>query len=192
MQKPSIYVVKFGGSLFNGGRLGDWIHHLNRWAQGKCVILVPGGGEFANIIRRLQAACQMHDEIAHELALGAMRQSGEIISRLCERAPSFKSLRQLESMVDDNGIYLWVPSSEEFRATNMPRNWSVTSDSIALWMAIRLGAVELILLKSVNPPPTDIDAWAESDFVDDYFSSLVTDLSCDIRTASHYRDLSSG
>ena len=190
MQKPSIYVVKFGGSLFNGDRLGDWVYHLNRWARGKCVVLVPGGGEFANIIRRLQVGCRMHDEIAHELALGAMRQSGEVISRLCECAPSFKSLHQLETMVDDSGIYLWVPSNEEFRATNMPQDWSVTSDSIALWLAIRLGAVELMLLKSVDPPHTNIDAWAESDFVDEYFSSLVADLPCEISAVSNYRELS--
>ena len=93
-------------------------------------------------------------------------------------------------MVDENGIYLWVPSNDEFRATNMPRNWSVTSDSIALWLAIRLGAAELILLKSINSPHANIDGWAESDFVDEYFSSLVADLPCDIRTFGNYRDLS--
>ena len=189
MQKHSIYVVKFGGSLFNGNQLRDWVRSLRIWATDKPVIVVPGGGEFANIIRRLQVSCRMDDEFAHELALGAMRQSGEALALLCDSVLSFRSLSQLETEINEIGFCLWVPSNEEFRATMMPRNWSVTSDSIALWLAIHLRAAELILLKSIEPPHANVGLWSENGFVDDYFSSLSVDATCLIRSISDRRDL---
>jgi hypothetical protein len=51
----------------------------------------------------------------------------------------------------------------------------VTSDSLAAWLARRLAAHRLILVKSAPPPPGGPVAWAASGFVDAAFPEFVRD-----------------
>ena len=178
MPKPSIFVVKFGGSLIDCGNVRDWIARLACWSREKSVIVVPGGGEFANAVRRVQVHCGFDDRFAHELALQSMHQLGEVISELSEETLGFADLEQLQREAKNIGWRLWVPTCEEYRMTAMPEDWSVTSDSIALWLAGSLNASELRLLKVVKPPNADPSTWSRVGYVDEYFSVLLNRVSC--------------
>ena len=184
MQNPNIYVVKFGGSLLASNKISEWIANLNQWSRDKSVILVPGGGEFADTVRLLQTRCEMSDEAAHRLALGAMRLLGKAISLLSAPQPVFHSMSEIERNKYETSFRIWVPSDKEFRETAMPENWTVTSDSIALWLANYLDASDLILLKSKAPPHTEPSHWSESAYVDEYFADLAVNSSCRIRVMS--------
>jgi 5-(aminomethyl)-3-furanmethanol phosphate kinase len=59
--------------------------------------------------------------------------------------------------------------SESFPA--LPHIWDVTSDSIAAWVALRLKADGLVLLKSCDSAGSALDSCAK-DSVDAYFSNL--------------------
>ena len=47
---------------------------------------------------------------------------------------------------------LWDPLELQAGNPDIPESWSMTSDSLALWLAGLLGAEHLVLLKSAEPP----------------------------------------
>ena len=189
MQNPNIYVVKFGGSLLASNKICEWIAKLDHWSRDKSVILVPGGGEFADAVRFVQTRCEMSDESAHKLALGAMRLLGKALTLLSDRKPVFHSISEIERNKFETSFRIWVPSDQEFRETAMPENWSVTSDSISLWLANYLDASDLLLLKSKAAPHADPSRWSESAYVDEYFAELALNSSCCIRAISDCKAL---
>ena len=189
MQKPSISVLKFGGSLLKSTELFDCLAGIACWAATRTVIIVPGGGEFADTVRRVQSRCRFSDKVAHELALEAMRQCGMIISLLTDLKLTFCSLEELTTNIDAGHRCLWVPSVNEFQKTEMPEDWTVTSDSIALWLSNYLQVQELVLLKSIAPPCSEPLDWSREKYVDEYFSQLLRKARCRIVALGDYRDL---
>ncbi|MGR8950631.1 MAG: hypothetical protein ACU84Q_21525, partial [Gammaproteobacteria bacterium] len=88
------------------------------------------------------------------------------------------------------GSSLWVPTWQEFRHSGMPETWSVTSDSISLWLAYELEAAELILLKSRLPSEKKPQKWIGERYVDEYFAVLLKrNCQCRIRALADPRSL---
>src|SRR5213595_1343108 len=75
-------VVKVGGSLFDlpdlGPRLQDWLKTLDT----RRVLLLPGGGPTANVIRDLDHRHGLGEETAHWLALRALRLNAHFLAAL--------------------------------------------------------------------------------------------------------------
>ena len=67
------YIVKIGGSLCGDLRLAAWLELLVEFGAGK-VIIVPGGGPYADVVRLQQKRWKFSDSIAHSLAVRAMDQ----------------------------------------------------------------------------------------------------------------------
>jgi aspartokinase-like uncharacterized kinase len=42
------------------------------------------------------------------------------------------------------------------KRNDIPRSWEVTSDGLAAWLACRIGARRVLLIKHVDPPPDPI------------------------------------
>lgn len=189
MPKHNTFVVKFGGSIANGPLFSQWVDELTRWSEGRNVYIVPGGGVIADTIRSLQGNTGLDDLTAHELALISMRQLGMIMDACSGDRFSWSNLDNIHLIEDGIGPVLWVPSGEEFELSKMPKNWSVSSDSIALWLADRVGAIELILLKSTQPPDSPVTQWSSLHYVDDHFEVLLKSVSCEVRAISKIADL---
>src|SRR5688572_4689292 len=85
-EQPMI-VVKVGGSLYDHPRLGPGLRaYLDALAPDP-VLLVPGGGPFADAVRQLDAAHRLGEEAAHWLALMAMTLAGGFLQQLLGDAP---------------------------------------------------------------------------------------------------------
>jgi aspartokinase-like uncharacterized kinase len=174
-------VVKVGGSLFDlpelGPRLGAWLslHSASR------ILLVPGGGRAADMVRALDQQHGLGEEAAHWLALRALTLNAFFLVSLVSR-PGLEVIQRLEDAEE-----LWrrglvpVLDAHAFAAADegnlgcLPHRWSVTSDSVAARVALVAGALHLVLLKSVTIPPCL--AWSEASrqgYVDLYFP-LVAD-----------------
>ena len=67
-------VVKVGGSFARYSRLDDVVRALEM-GRGHAAI-VPGGGPFADVVRREQSKIDFDDSSAHRMALLAMAQFG--------------------------------------------------------------------------------------------------------------------
>jgi aspartokinase-like uncharacterized kinase len=139
-------VVKVGGSIAETGRLASVLSMI---AGARIpVVVVPGGGPFADAIRNLQSEMQFNDAVAHRLAMLAMEQMAECI---VSRQAGMKVARTLDDISDavmDGQIPVWAPLHMIGDDPTITEDWSATSDSLAARLAELLGA-RLVLLKSV-------------------------------------------
>ena len=142
-----MWVVKLGGSLHNAPALRGWLRAL-AGGPGPARIVVPGGGPFADTVRRLQPALRFDELAAHRMAILAMQQLGLALQSL---EPTL-ALAETDAELRATRAAVWLPWRLAGRAADIPASWDVTSDSLACWLAIRLGAETLVLVKSAAVP----------------------------------------
>lgn len=142
-------VVKLGGSYALSPRLDAAIAALQ--AARRPLVVVPGGGPFADAVRRAQPRMRFDDAAADRMALLAMAQFGEALCSLAPRFVMAASVATIRATLAKGGIPVWSPLAMAARS-GLPRNWDVTSDSLSLWLADRLGARDVVLVKSVGAP----------------------------------------
>lgn len=142
-----MWVVKIGGSLLAEPELARWLEIFVKLSDGK-VVIVPGGGLFADTVREAQQLSNVSDAVAHHLALLAMDQFGLLMAGMNPAlATASSELEIAERGWQHRGI-IWLPSKMILADDNIPKNWQVTSDSLSAWLANKLGAEQLILVKS--------------------------------------------
>lgn len=144
-------VVKLGGSLAaSAGGLAGWLDRLARGA-GR-VVLVPGGGPFADRVRDEQARLGFSDAAAHHLALLAMEQYGRLLADLCPALRPADSRAAIRRALRGGAVPVWMPARMAIGRPDIPESWDVTSDSLALWLAGQIGARAVALVKSAPAP----------------------------------------
>lgn len=168
-----IWVVKLGGSLAESGYLNAWLTVLGSFGGGR-VIIVPGGGPFADEVRRLQRALRFDDRAAHRMALLAMEQYGLAMIGLCPDLQAARGGDTLRNVLCRGGVAVWMPSAMVTGEPKLIASWDLTSDSLAAWLANLLNADLLMLVKSA-PVPADIDAieLARRGLVDRLFPAMI-------------------
>jgi len=139
-------VLKLGGSLAESGRLRALLALVGR--ARRPVVVVPGGGAFADAVRETQAALGFSDETAHDMALLAMHQMADAMIALEPRLMGAETLIGIARAWHRRRIPVWLPASLCVGDRRIPRDWSITSDGLAARLAERLGDVELVLVKS--------------------------------------------
>lgn len=134
MTSPALpLVVKVGGSLFDRtASLIDIFQEI-----GRPVLIVPGGGKFADLVRRLNVS----DNAVHWMAIAGMEQFGWYIAS--HGVPATSEIALPEE------VTVLLPYCALRRADPLPHSWDVTSDTIAAWVAREL-SLDLLLLKSVD------------------------------------------
>ena len=169
MSEAAPVVVKLGGSLAFSQSLQQWIAACAACA-GR-IVIVPGGGPFADAVRSAQARMTFDDRAAHEMAVLAMEQYGRALASrnaLLMPADSAETIRQCLS---DQRVPVWMPARMVFDAPDIAPSWDVTSDSLAAWLSVRMGAARLFLVKSVEMTSSHgcCEALAEAGVVDKAF-----------------------
>lgn len=144
-------VVKVGGSLEpHRDKLTTLMHTLSELAKEHTLIVVPGGGGFADKVREAAAAYHLDNTAAHRMAILAMDQYGLLLSGLAQRCIYTYSLAEAEEFASRGVLCIYLPSRELLFDETLKPSWSVTSDSIAAYTAWRCGFSLLILLKDVD------------------------------------------
>jgi aspartokinase-like uncharacterized kinase len=139
-------VLKLGGSLAESGRLTSRLALVRR--ARRPVVVVPGGGLFADAVRAAQAATGFSDAVAHDMALLAMHQMAAVF---CDLEPRLAPAETLESMAAAwrrRRVPVWMPMRLSAGDRRIPRDWSITSDGLAARLAERLCGAEVVLVKS--------------------------------------------
>jgi 5-(aminomethyl)-3-furanmethanol phosphate kinase len=119
---------------------------LGRAARRQRLLVVPGGGSFADEVRRADRRFRLGDSAAHWMAILAMDQYGHLLARLAPGATLVRRVRGLKP----GRLYVLAPSAWLLDADPLPHSWDVTSDSIAAWVARAVGAPRLMLVKDVD------------------------------------------
>lgn len=142
------WVVKLGGSLARTAHLPAWLEALSIGG----LVLVPGGGVFADTVREAQERWCFDDGTAHAMAITAMRQYGMMLAGLCSAlVPAYGQAAIASALGADRPI-IWLPDPFELPAEGPDATWDVTSDSLAVWLANQLDARNLLLVKCVTLP----------------------------------------
>lgn len=142
----AVLVVKLGGShAVHPGR-DPWLAAIGA-AAGR-VVLVPGGGPFADAVRALQPRLGFDDHTAHALALLAMAQFGIFLTGLAPALTPADGPASIAAALAAGRVPVWLPPPTLGAADGIAESWDVTSDSLALWLAVRLAAPALLLIKA--------------------------------------------
>lgn len=137
-------VIKLGGSLT---RQSAPRALLARIAAGRGQVVVPGGGALADAVRAAQPRWALGEGAAHRMALLAMEQMAHAMQDI---APALLPARTRDEILSaaQAGTALWFPATMTLGAPDIAESWDVTSDSLAAWLARRLGARRLVLVKA--------------------------------------------
>lgn len=178
--RPEPVVVKIGGSLLSGDRLAGTAATLAKARRG--VVVVPGGGSFADEVRRAQTRHDVSDRAAHAMALLAMHQMGLLIEDLQPRFVAVETLSGIRKALAANRIPVWLPLRISATDSDIPVDWSITSDGLAARLAERLGLSSVVLVKSRRVPagPGAAELAAEG-IVDAAFVDIVARAGLDFR-----------
>jgi aspartokinase-like uncharacterized kinase len=179
MTRP-LFVIKVSGSLYDlpdlGPRLQRWLS-LPELADGN-VLLVPGGGRTADVVRSLDSIHHLGEDRSHWLALRSLTLNAHFLAELLPARLADDPL-----CLSEKGHRLWLLDAHAFavlderrhEAGTLPHCWALTSDSIAVRAALVGKAIRLVLLKSVTIP-NGLD-WSEAGrrgFVDEMFATILS------------------
>ena len=129
-------VVKIGGSVAENA--GNIIKVL--FETGEDTLIVPGGWIFADTVRKLD----LDDDTAHWMAVMSMDLYGLYLSRFAE-------VIEPESFdFDFTGVRIILPYRLLRNFDELPHSWDVTSDSIAIWIAEKIGAEKILKVTNVD------------------------------------------
>jgi aspartokinase-like uncharacterized kinase len=159
MSRP-VVVVKVGGSLL------DWPElpvRLGRYVEARSdrrLVLIVGGGRFADVLRDLDARHALGEARSHALALRVLDLTAWILADLLPGSRVVEAVESLPAAWSSGLVPILAPrrflERDDRGESPLPHAWTTTTDAIAARVAVRLDADELALLKSA-PLPTGVD-----------------------------------
>jgi aspartokinase-like uncharacterized kinase len=160
-------VVKVGGGLLGAPAHFDAVlAAIAHASSASRILIVPGGGPFAETVRQVDREFGLTDDAAHWMAVLAMDQYAHLITSRVPRGALATDASEVAAafsaaLVPVLAISRWLRDADP-----LPHTWAVTSDSIAAWVASAVGARRLVLVK----PPEARSRGA----VDAYFDRALT------------------
>lgn len=179
-------VVKLGGSLYGTPELRKWLTILATYAKKTNTVIVPGGGPFADQVRQAQSQHHFSDKTAHHMALIAMKQFGLLLADL---APAC-SVLQLDKPIR-SPLSVWLPDESVLAEPELAHDWTISADSIALWLASRLNAKQLLLIKRTHINSSSIKALSSDTILDSAFATLFANSPVDTKIIHYQADFDS-
>jgi aspartokinase-like uncharacterized kinase len=144
-------VIKVGGSLCeNPATLKKLCSKLSEIAEKHSIVIVPGGGKFADAVRELDQKYALSADAAHRMAILGMDQFGLLLAQLIPDSCATYSLSDAKQLSERTTVPIFLPSRLMFRENPLEASWDVTSDSIAAYVASRLKADKVILVTNVD------------------------------------------
>ncbi|TDV19529.1 aspartate kinase [Paraburkholderia caballeronis] len=170
-----MWVVKIGGSLSHDPSLRLWLTELREVGGGR-VVIVPGGGDFADRVRQYQSEWQFDDLAAHNMCLLAMTQYGLMMQGVLPDLVIASSEAKVRRALRDGRVAVWVPTALMRDTPDAMSNWDTTSDSLAAWLSTMLNAERLMVVKSCPIDPDEpLETFVQNGVVDRRFFDYVRD-----------------
>lgn len=144
-------VVKVGGSLaLYPEKLRALCAKLSEISTKHKLIVVPGGGGFADLVRDLDKRFSLSNEASHRMAILGMDQYGVLLSDLMLCSCSVNQLENVQKVLDSRKLPVFLPSNLLLSKDPLENSWDVTSDSIAVYIAGQLHISKVLLVTDVD------------------------------------------
>ncbi|MDI3486176.1 MAG: 5-(aminomethyl)-3-furanmethanol phosphate kinase [Methanolobus sp.] len=155
-------VVKLGGSLIKHSTsiITALEEHFGNCDQGNdhSILIVPGGGVFANSVRDISEECSIGDDAAHWMAILSMEQYAYF---LIDKT----GVNYVENIHDfPSGVSVLMPYKTLKETDRLPHSWNVTSDTIGAWIAKETGSRFVKV--------TDVDGVIADDIIQKWMTAL--------------------
>jgi aspartokinase-like uncharacterized kinase len=151
-------VVKVGGGLLGiPGALDAVCAALAARPPGTPVVVVPGGGPFADAVRGFERQFGLSADAGHWMALLAMDQYAHALAERIGGAQLVEEAGAASAAWRRGRIPVLAPSRWMRSADVLPHGWQATSDSVAAFVAGALDAVRLVLVKPVERMTEPVD-----------------------------------
>jgi len=112
------------------------------------IIIIPGGGSYANFIRSIDRKLVLGDDLAHWMAIFSMDYNGEELNKLF---PDLECINDIKKIQRASNIFcIFLPYNYLKKKDELPHSWDITSDSIAIYIANKLQLNECYLIKDVE------------------------------------------
>ena len=170
-----MWVVKIGGSLSHDPALREWLTRLWEVGGGR-VVIVPGGGDFADAVRQYQHEWHFDDLAAHNMCLLAMAQYAILMQGVVPELVLASNEDRIRRALRDGRVAVWVPPDLMRSTPDSMTNWDTTSDSLAAWLSSLLNAERLMIVKSCDVDASaPLEALAARGILDRRFPAYVRD-----------------
>jgi aspartokinase-like uncharacterized kinase len=168
-------VVKLGGSVVRSPDLSAWLDAIA--AVPGSVVVVPGGGALADEVRSCQQQLGFGNAPAHRMALLAMDQLAWAVAGMRPGLEVGTTEDVLREIGGRGHVAVWAPYALIAGRADMEESWRLTSDSLAVWLAGKLGARRCYLIKSIARRHTRYGAegLAREGVVDEAFPAMLAE-----------------
>ena len=112
-------------------------------------LIILGGGEFANLIRKYDLNLTFSSEVTHYTAIDCMDIIAKLVNDKVESARLVYSIDEAQKVSDKNLTPIFVVSDFLKKEDPFECSWDVTSDSIAAYISHLLNA-NLLIVTNVN------------------------------------------
>ena len=133
------------------------------------LLVVPGGGPFADAVRDVDRRLRLSAAAAHWMAVLAMDQYAHLIADRLAGGVVVVDRQAVETALEARRVPVLAPFRWMRDADPLPHGWDVTSDSIAAWIASATGANRVVLVK----PPGARDGKTDAELVDAHFGRAI-------------------
>ena len=137
-------VVKIGGSLFP-----DYAIELAEQLNNTNSLIILGGGEFANLIRKYDSTQNFSSDVTHFTAIDCMDIIAKLVNDKVDSTKMAFSIDEINEISDEGFTPIFVVSDFLKKEDPFECSWDVTSDSIAAYVAHIFNA-NLFIVTNVN------------------------------------------
>ena len=141
------WVIKIGGSLYNSKYLTMWLNEISECSL-KQIVIVPGGGPFADQVRKADEKFGLEEIHSHNMAVLAMQQYAAVCASLCPTLELANSIDKIHNAWGNEKAAIWEPYETVRDQCRLDKTWEVTSDSLAIWLANVLEIKNVLFVKS--------------------------------------------
>ena len=142
-----MWILKIGGSWITSHLLVDLLKLLKKQAKKENILIVVGGGCFADSVRHVYKNKKMSEKTGNFIAL----KSTELFAYLLKEIDTDIDLIEgFDSFRSKGNLKVWLPSKVLKKESSFISNWESTSDSVAAWLYNKINAKGLLFIKSLK------------------------------------------
>src|SRR2546421_560011 len=133
-----------------GGAFELTIEAVTAFRPGRRLVIVPGGGPFAEAVREMFKRAKIGEDAAHWMAVLGMDQYAHALAARIPDAVLVDGAGGIAAALQAGRLPVLAPYRWLRAADPLPHSWDVTSDSIAAWCAGAVGARRVVLIKPAD------------------------------------------